>query len=167
VLVDNSEKILKTIQDNPGIYVREIMKKNRLSTGVVQYHLRKLERNSLVKSDKRTRYKRYYSVDVKEEEFPIIANLRKNSKQTLLFAILSSDDPSFDDILHKIHKSPSTTSWNISGLIKDGIIEKVSKNQKKIYRVKNKELLRKTLHKEFSKLFHDSMEHDEDVFLSI
>jgi predicted transcriptional regulator len=167
VLVDNSEKILKTIQDNPGIYVREIMKKNRLSTGVVQYHLRKLEKNSLVKSDKRTRYKRYYSVDVKEEEFPIIANLRKNSKQTLLFAILSSDDPSFDDILHKIHKSPSTTSWNISGLIKDGIIEKVSKNQKKIYRVKNKELLRKTLHKEFSKLFHDSMEHDEDVFLSI
>ena len=165
--VDNSEKILKTIQDSPGIYVREIIRKNKLSTGVVQYHLRKLEKNSLIKSDKRSRYKRYYSVEVKEEEFPIIANLRKKSKQTLLFAILSSDDPSFEDILHKIHKSPSTTSWNISGLIKDGIIERVSKNKKKVFRVKNKELLRKTIHKEFSKLFHDSMDHDEDVFLSI
>jgi len=165
--LDNSEKILKTIQGNPGIYVREIMRKNKLSTGVVQYHLKKLEKNSLIKSDKRSRYKRYYSVNVESEEFPIIANLRKKSKQTLLFAILSSDDPSFDDIMQKIHKSPSTTSWNISGLIKDGIIERVSKNQKKVFRVKNKELLRKTLHKEFSKIFHDSMEHDEDVFLSI
>ena len=163
----NSEKILKTIKANPGIYTREIIRKNKLSTGVVQYHLRKLEKNSKIKSDKRSRYKRFYSVDVKEEEFPIIANLRKKSKQSLLFAILSSDDPSFDDILHKIHKSPSTTSWNISGLIKDGIIERVSKNQKKVFRVKNKELLRKTLHKEFSKLFHDGMDHDEDVFLSI
>lgn len=103
--MNNSEKILKTIQDNPGIYVREIIRKNKLSTGVVQYHLRKLEKNSLIKSDKRPRYRRYYSVDVKEEEFPIIANLRKKSKQTLLFAILSSNDPSFEDILHKIHVS--------------------------------------------------------------
>jgi predicted transcriptional regulator len=165
--MDNSEKILKTIQNNPGIYMREIIRKNKLSTGVVQYHLRKLEKNSLIKSDKRSRYKRYYSVDVANEEFPIIANLRKKSKKTLLFAILSSDDPSFEDILQKVHRSPSTTSWNISGLIQDGIIERVSKNRRKVFRVKNKELLRKTLHKEFSKLFHDSMEHDEDVFLSI
>ena len=93
--------------------------------------------------------------------------LRKKSKHSLLFAILSSDDPSFEDILHKVSKSPSTTSWNISGLVQDGIIERVSKDRKRVFRIKNKELLRKTLHKEFSKLFHDSMEHDEDVFLSI
>lgn len=162
----NSDKVFKTIQDNPGIYTREIIRKTKLSNGVVQYHLQKLEKMSKIRGDKRTRYKRYYSLDVSEEEYPIIANLRKKTKQNLLFAILSSDDPCFEDVLKKIHKSPSTISWNISGLIKDGIVEKVTKNGRQVYRVKNKALLRKTLEKEFSKLFKNSFEHEEDVFLA-
>jgi predicted transcriptional regulator len=164
--VKNSDKVLKTIQDNPGIYTREIIRKTKLSNGVVQYHLQKLEKMSKIRGDKRTRYKRYYSVDVSEDEYPIIANLRKKTKQNLLFAILSSDDPCFEDVLKKIHRSPSTISWNISGLIKDGIVEKVTKNGRQVYRVKNKALLRKTLEKEFSKLFKNSFEHEEDVFLA-
>lgn len=165
--MENSDLILKTIQENPGIYTREILRKTKLSNGVIQYHLRKLEKMSKIRGDKRPRYKRYYSVDVDQEEFPIIANLRKKSKQSLLFTILSSDDPCFSDVLKKIHKSPSTVSWNISGLIKDGILEKVTKNGKHVYRVKNKALLRRTLEKEFSKLFKNSFEHDEDVFLAL
>lgn len=165
--MENHEVILKTIQENPGIYTREIIRKTKLSNGVVQYHLRKLEKESKIRGDKRTRYKRYYSVEVDEEEFPIIANLRKKTKQDLLFAVLGSNDPSFEDIFRKIHKSPSTVSWNISGLVKDGVLEKISKNGKTVYRVKNKTLLRTTLEKEFSKLFKKSFEHDEDVFLAL
>lgn len=164
--MENIDKILQAIQENPGIYTREIIRKTKLSNGVVQYYLRKLENLSRIRGDKRTRYKRYYSVDVSEDEYPIIANLRKKTKQNLLFAILSSDDPCFEDVLKKIHKSPSTISWNISGLIKDGIVEKVTKNGRQVYRVKNKALLRKTLEKEFSKLFKNSFEHEEDVFLA-
>lgn len=165
--MDKDNQILELIQENPGIYVREIVKKTGLANGVVQYHLKKLEKSGRVKIDKRTRYKRYYSADVNEEEFPVIANLRKKTKQKVLFAILNSGDASFDDVLQKIHKSPSTISWNISGLVDDGILEKVTKNGKKVYHVKNKKLLQKTLEKEFSKLFKNSFEHDEDVFLSL
>ena len=165
--MDNTSKILKIIQKNPGIHVKGIMKEGRLQNGVVQYHLRKLEKEGKVKLDKRTRYKRYYSVDIDESEFPIIANLRKKSKQNVLFAVLSSNDPCFEDVINKIQKSPSTISWNLSGLVKDGIIEKVTKNGKKVYRVKNKKLIKKTLHNEFSKLFKESLDHDEDIFLSL
>ena len=165
--MNKDNQILKLIQENPGIYVREIMKKTGYANGVVQYHLKKLEKNGKLKVDKRTRYKRFYSIDVDEDEFPIIANLRKKTKRNLLFALLSSNDPQFEEILEKIPKSPSTISWNLSGLIQDGILEKVTKNGKKVYHLKNKEMLRKTLQKEFSKLFKDSFEHDEDVFLSL
>ena len=165
--MDRHTLILKTIQDNPGIYTREIIRKTNLSNGVVQYHLRKLEKESRIRGDKRTRYKRYYSVAVDEEEYPIIANLRKKTKQNLLFAILGSDDPCFEDVLKKINKSPSTISWNISGLVKDGILERITKNGRHVYRVKNKTLLRKTIEKEFSKIFKKSFEHDEDVFLAL
>ena len=164
--MNRTTQILKIIEQNPGIYVREIIKKTKLANGVVQYQLKKLEKNSKIRADKRTRYKRFYSVNVEEDEFPLIANLRKNTKRNLLFAILSSNEPSFEDILKKIHKSPSTISWNLSGLQKDGILEKVKKDGKQVYRIKDKKLLKKTLEKEFSKLFRDSFEHDEDVFLT-
>lgn len=165
--MNNSEKILRIITNNPGVYVREIIKKSKLSNGVVQYHLSKLKKNNIIRSDKRTRYNRYYTIDIPEDEFPIIANIRKKSKQSLLFAIITSKDPTFSDIVEKIQKSPSTISWNISGLLKDGIIEKLQKNKKTIYKVKNKKLLKQTLEKEFSKLFSKSLEHDEDIFLAL
>jgi len=165
--MDRTSKILKIIEENPGIHIRGIIKESKFENGVIQYHLRKLEKQDKVKFDKRTRYKRYYTVDVDDEEFPIIANLRKKSKQNLLFAILSSTDPNFEDILKKIKKSPSTTSWNISGLVKDGIVEKIHSKGKTTYKIKDKKLLKKTLEKEFSKLFKDSLEHDEDAFLAL
>ena len=99
--------------------------------------------------------------------FPLLQIFEKKTKQDLLFAVLGSDDPSFDEVLKKIHKSPSTVSWNISGLVKDGILERKARNGKTVYRVKNKALLRKTIEKEFSKLFKKSFEHDEDVFLAL
>ena len=165
--MDRTSHILKIIEENPGIHIRGIIKESKFENGVVQYHLKKLENQSKIKFDKRTRYKRYYTVEVDNEEFPIIANLRKKSKQSLLFAILSSTDPHFDDILKKIQKSPSTTSWNISGLVKDGIVEKIQSQGKTIYKIKDRKLLKKTLEKEFSKLFKDSLEHNEDAFLAL
>lgn len=165
--MNRTEKILKIIESNPGIHVRGIINESKFENGVVQYHLRKLEKQSKIRSDKRTRYKRFYLVDVAEDEFPMIENLRKKSKQNLLFAILSSTDPQFADILKKIKKSPSTTYWNISGLVKDGIVEKIHSKGKTTYKIKDKKLLKKTLEKEFSKLFKDSLEHDEDAFLAL
>lgn len=41
--MDKDKKILKLIQENPEIYVREIVKNSGFVNGVVQYHLRKLE----------------------------------------------------------------------------------------------------------------------------
>lgn len=164
--MQNREVILNCIKENPGIYSREIIKNTQLANGVVQYHLSKLEKDGKIRSDKRTRYKRYYSVGIKEEEYPIIANLRKETKQKLLFAVLSSNDPCFNDVIEKISKSPSTISWNLSGLVKDGVLEKVTKGGKQVYQVKNKKLLRNILEKEFTKLFKNREGHDEDVFLA-
>ena len=163
--MDRTTKILEFIRKNPGTYTRQITKSLKLSNGVVQYHVEKLEKMGKIRIDKRTRYKRHYSIDVDTKEFPIIANLRKKSKQKLIFAILSANEPNFEEIVHKMHQSPSTVHWNLSGLLDDGILEKVTKDRKTIYRIKNKKLLKKTFENELSKLFKDSFEHTEDVFM--
>ena len=41
------------------------------------------------------------------------------------------------------------------------------KDGKQCYRVKDKELFKKTFNKEFSKLFDKNEEHDEDIFLAL
>ena len=161
------EKILKIIQDTPGIHIRGIMKESGFENGVVVHYLRQLEEKGKIKSQKQPKYRRYYAIDVTEDEFPIIRNMRKPTKKEVLFQILVEGNPSFKELILKIDKSPATLSWNLSELIDEGIIEKCKKDGKPCYRVIDKELFKKIFHKEFSKLFSEKTEHAEDIFLAL
>ena len=165
--MNRREKILKTIQTNPGIHVRGLMKETGFENGVITHYLQQLEKQGQVKSQRRPKYKRYYSVDVTEDEFPIIRNMRKPTKKDILFQILVEGSPNFKDLTLKIEKSPSTISWNLSELINEEVIEKCKKNGKQCYKVKNRELFKKTFQKEFSKLFDEQTGHAEDIFLAL
>ena len=74
---ERREKILRTIQANPGIHVRGLMKGTGFENGVITHYLQQLEKQGQVKSQRRPKYKLYYSIDVTEDEFPIIRNMRK------------------------------------------------------------------------------------------
>ena len=161
------EKILKTIQDTPGIHVRGLIDKTGFENGVIVHYLRQLEEQGKIKSQKRPRYLRYYPVDVADEEIPVIRNMRKPTKKQVLFQVLVEGTPSFQDLTLKINKASGTISWNLSTLIEEGVIEKCKKDGKQCYRIKDKELFRKTFQKEFSKLFDENDGHDEDIFLAL
>ena len=161
------EKILKTIQNTPGIHVRGLIKETGFENGVIVHYLRQLEEQGKIRSQKRTRYLRYYPADVAEEEFPVIRNMRKPTKKQVLFQILVEGTPSFQDLTLKVNKSPGTISWNLTNLIDEGIIEKCKKNGKQCYKIKDKKLFKKTFQKEFSKLFDEKTEHAEDIFLAL
>ena len=165
--MERRDKILKIIHENPGIHVRGLMKESGLENGVILHHLRKLEEAGKVKSQRRPKYRRYYSADVSEEQIPVIRNMRKPTKKDVLFKIMTEGNPSFQELTLKIDKSPGTLSWNLSGLIDEGVIEKCKKDGKDCYRVKDKELFKKTFQKEFSKLFNEKTEHAEDIFLAL
>ena len=143
------------------------MNETDLENGVIAYYLEKLEKQGRIKSKKYTRYKRYYSLDIDEEEYDIIRNLRKPTKKEILLYIVVKGSTSFKEISSKIHKSPSTVSWNLSELINNNVIERFEQNRKTFYRIKNIKLLKRTFRKEFSKLLDDKKEHSEDIFLAL
>ena len=159
--------ILETILDNPGIHVRGMIEKTGLENGVIVHYLNKLEKDGKIKSRKYTRYKRYYSLDVDEDEFDIIRNLRKPTKKKILLNIIVHGEPSFQEIVSKMDKSPATISWNLSELIRNNVIEKYKKDRTVRYKIKNIGLLKHTFRKEFSKLLYDKKEHSEDIFLAL
>jgi len=159
--------ILQTIQNNPGIHIRGLIAETSLENGVIVHYLEKLERQGKIKSKKYTRYRRYYSLDVGEDEFDIIRNLRKPTKKKIIFYIIVKGSPSFKEIVSSTGKSPSTISWNLSELIKNNVIKKYKKDSTVCYKIKNIELLKHTFQKEFSKLLDDKKEHSEDIFLAL
>jgi len=97
--------ILQTIQNNPGIHVRGLIDETGLKNGVIAHYLEQLEKQGNVKSKKYTKYKRYYSLDVDEDEFDIIRNLRKPTKKKILLNIIIHGEPSFREIVSKMDKS--------------------------------------------------------------
>lgn len=155
------------IQENPGINLSNLMKKTNLETGVITHYLNQLEQQGIIKSQKASKHRRYYDVDVFEEEYPIIRNIRKPTKKQILFMIIVEGTPTFKKLALKINKAPSTVSWNLSELVNEGVVEKCTQNGKECYRIKDRELFKKTLQKEFSRLFDDHMEHSEDIFLAL
>ena len=144
-----------------------MIEKTNLENGVIVHYLDKLEKEGKIKSRKYTRYKRYYSLNIDEEEFDIIRNLRKPTKKKILFYIIVKSNPTFKEIVSNTNKSPSTISWNLSELIKNDIIEKFKNDDNLCYKIKNIGLLKHTFRKEFSKLLTTKNEHSEDIFLAL
>lgn len=165
--LDRLNIILQTIQNNPGIHVRGLIDQTGLENGVVTHYLDKLEKEGKIKSKKYSRYRRLYSLDVDEDEFDIIRNLRKPTKKKILFNIIVKGNCSFQDIVSKTDKSSATISWNLSELINNNIVEKYKKDGKVFYKIKNMKLLKHTFQKEFSKLLDNKKEHSEDIFLAL
>jgi predicted transcriptional regulator len=165
--LDRKSRLSKLIEQNPGIHQGELVRKSGLEHGVLIHYLDKLEKQGAIKSQKSDRYKQYYPLEVKEDEFCIMRNIKKKAKKDLLITIIIRGNPTFKDLVESAGKSPSTISWNISGLIKDGIIGKCKVNEKETYRIKNRELFREFFQKRFPEVFDEKYEHAEDVFLAL
>ena len=139
-----------------------------MENGVITHYLSRLEKKGMIKTKKYSRYKRHYPLDVSEDEFDIIRNLRKSTKKKILFNIIIHGNPSFGEVVSKIGKSPSTISWNLSELVRNNVIEKYKKDGRHHYKIKDIELLKRTFRKEFSKLLDDRKDqHPEDIFLAL
>lgn len=166
-VVDRKAQILDVIQNNPGIHIRGLMRETGIESGVIIHYLNKMEKEGILKSQKRTKHRRYFLVEIPEEQFSIIRNTRKPTKMAIMVEIIVQGNPTFKDLVTKLNKSPSTISWNIAGLTQDGIIEKCDIDGKKGYRVKNKKLFLEIFHNQLKKLFDNKLEHVEDIYLAL
>jgi predicted transcriptional regulator len=165
--LNKKAQILDAIQNNPGIHIRGLIRETGFENGVITHHLNKLEKQGIIKSQKLSRHRRYYSTDVPEEEFCIIRNMRKPTKKEAIFSIIVQGSPTFGDLVEKLNKSPSTVSWNVSELVKEGIVEKCKKDGRQCYRIINRKRFSETFHKQFKKLFDEKLEHAEDIYLAL
>jgi predicted transcriptional regulator len=123
-LSDIQNKLIRHINEQPGIRYRELLRLSGLSNGVLTYHITNLEKSQqiIVDRNNKTKTTRYYSNYIPAEETDIIGCIRNNSARQIILFILDHDSCTFNEIIEYTKKAPSTISWHLKRLKAAGVI---------------------------------------------
>ena len=132
-MVSREEMIFSEIKSNPGIRFRELMKQSGISNGVMSYYLRKLEQSESVWAERTPRVARFYTSDLSADEAKLVKRLRQETPKKILVALIENDQLTFQELVAKIHKSPSTTSFYLTQLVQENIIATSKSDFVKVY----------------------------------
>jgi len=103
------DKILKYVNEIPGIRYRELLRMTGLSNGVLSYHLRCLDNSGKIKVNRvNNRVTRYFSYDVSTHESHIIGLLQQETTRKIILYILENGICGFNDIMVHTKKVSST-----------------------------------------------------------
>jgi predicted transcriptional regulator len=130
------DKIIKYVNEIPGIRYRELLRMTGLSNGVLTYHLRFLDNTGKIRVNRiNNRVTRYFSYDVSPHESSIIGLLRQETTRKIIMYILENGTCGFNDIIIHTRKVPSTISWHMGRLKAANIINIRKQNESKSYEI--------------------------------
>lgn len=165
--MDRETEIISIIEKNPGIKFREIMRETGLKNGVLSYHARKLEENGSVKIDRKSGETRFYPLFVTEEESLVISTLRRDTQRYILLSLLDGKSLSFNEIVQKVKRAPSTVSTFLSKLVEDGLIEIKIIELKKVYFLRNPDMVHEIIERYSPVLLERSAYNFADTFSNL
>ena len=141
---ETREKILTLITQNPGLHLSKIAELLTMSKPLAEYHLLRMEKERTIQVSKETGYKRYYIADedIETTDKKILSLLRKDIPLKIVLFLANHKNAKHKDILQYLNIAPSTLSYHLNNLIKQGIILVHRYGDEKGYSLKNeKELM--------------------------
>jgi predicted transcriptional regulator len=118
------EKIVKCVNEIPGIRYRELLRITGISNGVLSYHLNLLDNSGKIRVNRvNNRVTRYFSYDVSLHETYVIGLLRQETSRKIIMYILEKGTCGFNDIIIHTRKVPSTISWHMARLKAANIVK--------------------------------------------
>ena len=118
------DKIVKCVNEIPGIRYRELLRMTGLSNGVLSYHLRFLDNIGKIRVKRvNNRVTRYFSYDVSAHESYVIGLLRQETTRKIIMYILENGSSGLNDIMIHTRKVPSTISWHMTRLKAANIVK--------------------------------------------
>src|SRR5437773_11944482 len=92
--------------------------------GVLQYHLRRLEKDQSIISRRRGLYKRFYKrLDFEVEEQEILGVLFQETERDLLLYLLKTPDATKKELSEFAHISASPTSWHMKRFVQHELVK--------------------------------------------
>ncbi len=137
--LDIRKKIYGTIKKNPGLHFRELQRRVGIATGALQYHLDFLQKKHLLKTERETKFLRYYLVRQEFGEMDLMAVLRQESMRRIVVFLMQRRFANNSAISREISLSPSTTSWHLEKLVEANVLEKSRRGRKTYFKVVDKQ----------------------------
>jgi predicted transcriptional regulator len=117
-------KIVKCVNEIPGIRYRELLRITGVSNGVLSYHLNLLDNSGKIRVNRlNNRVTRYFSYDVSLHETYVIGLLRQETSRKIIMYILEKGTCGFNEIIIHTRKVPSTISWHMARLKAANIVK--------------------------------------------
>lgn len=165
--MDRTIQVIQIIEKSPGIQFSEIMRETGMKNGVLSHYTRKLEETGTVQVERTPRVTRFYPLGINKEEALLIKNLRQETPKNILVILLEKDSMTFAEIAKKVRRSPATVSINLTQLVQDDIIESKFVNMKRIFQIKNRDLVQITVNKYHPSVIERSADRIGDIFASL
>jgi predicted transcriptional regulator len=143
-------KILEHIHIDPGVRYRQLLRLTGLSNGSLSYTLKKLEKSRLiiVNRSSNTRVTSYYPENIKTSELHILANFRNHTDKRILQFLIKQGQYTFNDIVKRTEKAPSTISWHLNRLKNARlIISNRSHGKHSPYKIRNRSYVTRIISK--------------------
>lgn len=164
---DRNSQLISTIEKNPGIKFREIMRDTGMKNGVLSYHLAKLEKEGSVQVHRSARQTRFYPLHITDQECKVIKALRRQTPRDIISALILHENLEFNEIVNHVGKSQSTVSLYLSQLVSDKIVQIQFFEKKKRYHLRDRLVVDKLIEDYHSGLLEKPTAGFEDIINSL
>ena len=161
------DKIVKYVNEIPGIRYRELLRITGISNGVLSYHLNLLENSGKIRVNRvNNRVTRYFSYDVSLHETYVIGLLRQETSRKIIMYILEKGTCGFNDIIIHTRKVPSTISWHMARLKAANIVKVRKQYEFKYYEIGMDKLILQDLLSKYKSSFTEKIVDDYIVMIN-
>lgn len=127
--IDNSDplenssrrRIYESILHSPGTYPVELAESTSLSRSTVRYHVRVLEREGLITSEKVQGKRRYFPRETDNGE--LLVALRDDASRSVLTTLYRQGPATVSQLASELDRAPSTTSYHLTRLVELDLVE--------------------------------------------
>jgi predicted transcriptional regulator len=155
------DKIVKCVNEIPGIRYRELLRITGISNGVLSYHLNLLDNSGKIRVNRvNNRVTRYFSYDVSLHETYVIGLLRQETSRKIIMYILEKGTCGFNDIIIHTRKVPSTISWHMARLKAANIVKVRKQYEFNYYEIGMDRLLLQDLLSKYKSSFTEKIVDD-------
>lgn len=127
-LPELEQKLLLSIDKNPGIRYRELLRLINSSNGVLSYHINRLEKMDLVIVERRARMTRFFPRNISNEIMGVMGFLRNQTSYEIIKLLHDKGPISQQEIINYTRKAASTISWHMKKLLDDNVVRIKDKN---------------------------------------
>ena len=155
------DKIVKYVNEIPGIRYRELLRITGISNGVLSYHLNLLENSGKIRVNRvNNRVTRYFSYDVSPHETYVIGLLRQETSRKIIMYVLEKGTCGFNDIIIHTRKVPSTISWHMARLKAANLVKVRKQYEFNYYEIGMDRLILENLLSKYKSSFTEKIVND-------